>query len=67
MFPLRLFDTFVLSTELMQVLIRKLEEKILVENRKILYQGGISVTSEVKRANLIQFTQSHKALIVTSE
>lgn len=63
MLSLRLFDTFVLSTELMQLLIRKLEGKRSVENRKIPYQVGISITSKVKEPTSSGL--SHKALIVT--
>lgn len=67
MYSLRLFDTFILSTELMQLLIRKLEDIFFFENRKNSFQFVISIASKAKGAGLIQLSVLPQALIVTSK
>lgn len=68
MYSLRLFDIFILGTELMQLLIRKIEDFFFFfENRKNSFQFVISVASKAKGASLIQLSVLPRALIVTSK
>lgn len=65
MVSLRPFDTYVLSTELLQLLIRKLEDKDLLRTEKFPVRLVFLLLLKLKEP--ISSSLSHKTLIVTSK